>query len=335
MSKNDASPEGRVAKWIGEGDTLLGLEAWEEAVASYEKALAEAPENVHALFHQGVAQFRLRRIDEAERLFKQALAVDPEFLAAYFNLGMLYEERGDFQGALSFYKEVVTRQDRDMEAYVRMGHCAQALGRPEDALQFWEEVLRMAPHHPEAGNLVAAIYIERGEWARAEDALRVSLVSHPEEKELHFVLGLVLKEQQKWEAALAAFNKVVTLDKSHDQGFYHLGEVCLALDLVKQAEPFFAKAFKINPGNLDALRLLGRVYEMRKDAKSAVVMYSQWVERIDSVGSAESPAIRDQYRAICEFLAKYFEKKGDPSRAAEYQNRIRTPEADDFRVSLQ
>lgn len=326
MSRNDN------AEMIATGNQMLESGQWPEAEAQFAAVCNDSPNDVEAMMGLGLAVYRQNRLEEAETFFKRALAIDDQLIPAYFNLGAIYEAYGKLDNALMFYKEVITREDQDVETLLRMGRCAQALGREDDALSFWEEVLRLAPQHPEAGNLVAAIYINREQWADAEDALRVSLVSHPNEVSLHFVLGLVLKEQKKWESALAAFNKVVTLDDKHAQGFFHLGEVCLALDLVKQAEPFLAKAFKLDQSNLEALRQLGGVYEKRKDRKSAALMYGQWIEQVEPV--LENHQI-NMFNRLCAYVAKYWLKQGDEEKAKQFDAKVRVEEStDDYRVSL-
>jgi len=325
MSRNDNADR------IAAGNQLLTNEKWSEAEAQFVAVCNDAPNEVEAVMGLGLAVYRQNRLEEAELFFKQALAIDDNLIPAYFNLGAIHEAYGKLDNALMFYKEVITREDRDVETLLRMGRCAQILGREDDALSFWGEVLRLAPQHPEAGNLVAAIYINREQWADAEDALRVSLVSHPDEVSLHYVLGLVLKEQKKWESALAAFNKVVTLDDAHAQGFFHLGEVCLALDLVKQAEPFLAKAFKLDQSNLEALRQLGGVYEKRKNKKSAVMMYEQWIERVEP--ELESGQ-HEQFNRLCGYVAKYWLKEGDRNKSVIFDEKIKNFEGDEPIFSL-
>ncbi|MCK5145259.1 tetratricopeptide repeat protein [bacterium] len=331
MSRNDTQSYKSIDEMLEHGNNLLSENKWNEAQALFEKALQDRPDDPDIRVSLGLVAFQQGHQEIAERYFQEALSVNPDLTAAYFNLGLLFEERGEAGSALSFYKEVLRRQPQDIESLIRMGHCAQTLDRTDDALSFWEEVLRLAPQHPDAGNLVAVIYIERGMWQKAEDALRVSLVSHPQEVSLHFVLGVVLKEQEKWESALAAFNKVVTLDQEHADGFFHLGEVCLALDLVKQAEPFFANAYKLDPSNLEALHLLGFVYEKRKDKKSAVMMYEQWVERVEAELDDMEISV---FNRICAYVAKYWLKQGDGTKASLFDGKIHQEPEDDFRVSL-
>src|SRR5262249_28170531 len=63
---------------------------WEDAVASYRKALALPTLAIPDLVHQnmGLALYHLKRYPEAESSLRFALSLDPKMQAGYYNLGL-------------------------------------------------------------------------------------------------------------------------------------------------------------------------------------------------------------------------------------------------------
>ncbi len=305
-----------------------------KALDHYAKALAIDPLYAEGHCNSGMIYAKIGEMEKAENSLKQSLKLNPNLSDAYFNLGIIHHEKGDFDTALIYYKEAILREPKDAQAFARMGECAVQLERKDDAVALYEEAFRLLPNHYETALVLSTLYIEKKLYEKAEDMLHVALVSHPEEAELYFVLGLVLKEQGKMESALAQFNNVVTRDENHAQGFFHLAQCCEALDLFKQAEPFYAKAYKLNALNHQAVYHLAKLYEKKKKADSAVTMYRQWIDMIEPGMDTQNAELNELYQHACGFLADYFKNSGDTKQADIYSSKISRPESD-YQVSLE
>lgn len=318
----------------------------EEALSHYRKVLELNPECAEVYCNVGLIHFGRGEFDEAEKNFLISLKKDENQIHAYFNIGCLYQSKNDFENALSFYKEVVLRSPDDAQTYLRMGICAQSLERKDDAQAFFEEAFRLQPNSIEVGAALSGLLIETGQYEKAEEVLKVSLVSHPDDVSLYFSLGLVLKEQKKFESALAQFNKVVSIDDKHSEGFYHLAECCIELGLLEQAEPFFAKAYKLNPTFSEPVLELGRLYNRLKNLDKAVIMYRQWVSMIEDKVWQFDEDMKETYKKICLLIADYYEGKGEDEEVSLFKEKaelLEESEIDessgikekDYRVSLQ
>ena len=330
-------------------ERLMDEEKYDEALAHLHKAVELNPEFAEGYCNIGCILLGRGEFSEAEGYLLRCLEKDRDSVEAYYNLGYAYQAKSEFDKALSFYKEVVTREPKNANAYAMMGACAQYLGREDDALVFLGEALRLKPDSMEAATQLAALYIDKKEYPHAEDVLRLSLVSHSEEVTLYFSLGLVLKEQGKFESALAQFNKVVQLDENNAEGFYHLADCCMALGLLKQAEPFFAKAYKLDQTFSEAVLQLGRVYEQMKNDDSANLMYRHWLDMVEDEISVYDEARREEFKKTCTFVEAYHHRLGEDKEAAVYREKVKAMETvgaetteaslsskgEDYRVSLQ
>ena len=330
-------------------EKALKNEQFDEALVHYRKALEFNPDFAEGDCNIGFILMNQGEFDKAETHLLQGLGKDDDNVEAYFNLGCLHQQKNEFEKALCFFKEVVTREPSNAPAFARMGECAQYLGRSDDAAIFFAESLRLQPDSLESATRLAALYINQQAYEDAEDVLRLSLISHSDVVSLYFTLGLVLKQQTKYESALAQFNRVVQMDENCAEGFYHLADCCVHLNLDKQAEPFFAKAFKLDQTFVEPVYELGKLYERMGKSDSAVLMYQHWVDMVEDIAWSTDERRIDAYKRVCEYMKKHHLQQGEAAEADIYRDKMEslgsgksgTPEStsevevDDYRVSLQ
>src|ERR1700761_5320662 len=74
-----------------------------EAIAGYERVLAEQPRNVHALHRLGIASFRVDRPELSRKYLDQALSVAPERADIWEHRGLIAALGGELTAAEAFY----------------------------------------------------------------------------------------------------------------------------------------------------------------------------------------------------------------------------------------
>ena len=95
------------------GNAFKDLKRAEEALASYDQPLAINPAYAEALNNRGIALGSLKRLEEALASFDKALAVKPDYVEALNNRGIALKDLKRPEEALAIYC-----------------HLAGALGRP-------------------------------------------------------------------------------------------------------------------------------------------------------------------------------------------------------------
>ena len=71
--------------WFNRGTTLDRLGRYEEALASYDQALAVTPDHADTWIHRGCALYSLDRYEEALASFDRVLALTPDHADTWFN----------------------------------------------------------------------------------------------------------------------------------------------------------------------------------------------------------------------------------------------------------
>lgn len=100
------------------------------------------------------------------------------------------------------------------------------------------------------------------------------------------------------------------LDKNRDESFRLLGISHFYLNDMPSAERNFAKAFSINPSNLDAQAGLGMVYEKRNESAKVFGTYNNILKK-NSANEMANLGIARHYMSI-----------GDPNKAVEHAKNV-------------
>ena len=86
------------------GVVLADLKRSDEALQSYDRALALKPDDVEALYNRGTTLNGLQRHDEALEYYDRALALKPEHAQAHWNRALCSLQLGDFASGWAEYE---------------------------------------------------------------------------------------------------------------------------------------------------------------------------------------------------------------------------------------
>jgi tetratricopeptide (TPR) repeat protein len=107
-----------VDAWINQGIALHDLKRYDEALASYERALVLKPDYVEAWSNRGNTLNLLKRYDEALASFERALTLEPNYVKALLNYGDVLHDLKRYDEALaSFERALVFKPDHAESAH--------------------------------------------------------------------------------------------------------------------------------------------------------------------------------------------------------------------------
>jgi Flp pilus assembly protein TadD len=213
---------------LAHAEQLLDLRRDAEAEQRFRDVLASDPQSVRALLGLGRALNRQDRHGEAEQAVRSALALDPEHAGGYQVLVDILCDRRDGPAAVvaaetalalaphdftSHYQHaralLSQRRPRVRDAYEAalravdlaphspdahnlVGLCLDSLGYHDQAQAAFRNALAIDPLHTLAQNNLAATEMDRGRLGRAAGMLRSAVGNDPQEKRLHENLDAVL-----------------------------------------------------------------------------------------------------------------------------------------------
>ncbi len=146
-------------------ETSVAEENWKEAVVSFQKALAEFPDDPQALAGLGLALINTDQPGRALSHLHQAASLDPENPTYRERMGLALERLGRKQEAVEAYLEAAERYGRQRS--------------PSLALTQWQAAARVDPNCvPAHVNLLKAYLAQRKTQAALQEYLALANIYH-------------------------------------------------------------------------------------------------------------------------------------------------------------
>jgi tetratricopeptide (TPR) repeat protein len=134
----------------GRAQAPLQLERFDEALMSFDKALASTPNNVIILVGRGNALTRLKRPAEALLNYDRALALNPDHAEALTGRGAALFLMGRLDDALASFDRALRIEPKAVATHVNRGNVCLALARIDEALASYREAIAVDPENTEA-----------------------------------------------------------------------------------------------------------------------------------------------------------------------------------------
>lgn len=130
------------ASTLDDGDPL----GYEEALASYRRALEIDPYLVPALINLANLHYARDEIIEAQALYERAIAIEPDGFEAHFNLANVFHDLGRYAEAQACYRDALKLNPTYAEAHFYLAVTLEKGGRSQDARHHWRAYQQLAPN---------------------------------------------------------------------------------------------------------------------------------------------------------------------------------------------
>ena len=151
------------------GRLSLSLDESRQAVAHFQKAISEKPDNTQYHGFLGLALQVEGCLDDAVEAFEKALSGGDELPAVLNGLGIIYLNRGDYQKARSLLEKAQQAKPSDGVIQTNLAMTLIRLNEHEIALQHAEKGLKQNPDNPSSHYIYGKILAELGQ---VESAVR-------------------------------------------------------------------------------------------------------------------------------------------------------------------
>jgi tetratricopeptide (TPR) repeat protein len=134
-----------------------------EAIAQFERALAEQPDDARVLFALGNTARALGLARPAEEFFRRVLALEPERLEALVNLANLLRASGNFMAAEALLAPALARNPDAAELWLTLGSVYRESGDAAAAQSHYRGALARKPDYPAALANLADLLADAGD----------------------------------------------------------------------------------------------------------------------------------------------------------------------------
>ncbi|MCP3931974.1 MAG: tetratricopeptide repeat protein [Bacteroidetes bacterium] len=129
--------------WIGLANANLNLNRSDQVIQAANQALKIAPENLNALYMQGMAYLRKNDLGNALKSFQKTIQVNNEYVYGYYYLGLIYQQQNDLVAALKNALKSVELSPRFKAGYELVGNIYQQQGDPQNAGRYFEAASKL------------------------------------------------------------------------------------------------------------------------------------------------------------------------------------------------
>ena len=234
------------AAWTNMGFALLMLGRYEELLASFEKALELNAEDVLAWSNRGVALGNLDRNEEALVSFEKAIELSAEDDATWHNRGLVLEKLGRNEEALASYEKVIELTAEDGAPWSNLGSVLEKLGRNEEALVSFEKAIELSAEDDAAWRNRGLVLEKLGRNEEALASFEKAIELNAEDGAAWTSRGLVLEHLGRNEQALASCEKAVELNAEDGVAWGNHGVALANLGRHEEALTSYDKAVELN-----------------------------------------------------------------------------------------
>ncbi|MDO8575117.1 MAG: tetratricopeptide repeat protein [bacterium] len=214
LSPNDYNNYLYFAKMAETSYTLGQKDSYEQAKASYTKALSMYPNNPSIVLSLARLEGMAGNIDEAEKIVLFALNIKPNYFDAAVFLAQIYEQKKDVPKMIevtTYIVKMIAPQE-SVEWYYKLGFLLYTDGKFSDSAQVLGRAIQITPEYANARYFYGLDLARLGKFQEAIEQFKIIRQTNPEIKELDQIISdLELGKQPKLDQKTSA---PVTADSS-------------------------------------------------------------------------------------------------------------------------
>lgn len=213
---------------------------------------------------------RMKKFDKANTLLEKILARE-ESSAARYMLAVIRYEANKKEAALAHLRKITPSDEEFDDTISLQSRILNELKRAPEAISSLQKLInnpnRRQPHYY---SLLAGLYVSQNQLAAAHDILKKSIELYSDDVSLLFAYGLLLEQEKRQDEAIAAMEKVLSLQSDHVEALNYLGYTWADNNVnLEKALEYIAKANSLKPDNGFIVDSLGWVYFRLGDLEKA------------------------------------------------------------------
>jgi tetratricopeptide (TPR) repeat protein len=254
LSADAGDPRALVLK----GRILISERKYPEARSTLERAVKGAPQYAPAYYFLGVAQTNTGQADAAKASFAEAHKLSPSTLGPEAALAQLEANSGHYERA----EKLAKTYPGEPSAEIVGARAELAKGDLRKAEQMAQAALERNPANLPALNVLIDAYLRDGKAHEAVRRLSPFVEQHPQDAALQFLLARVYFQQKDFAKAEASARKSLTLDPQTPNVHTMLGAIFAAKGLREEAVKELKAELEAHPNNASTYQALATLYSL-------------------------------------------------------------------------
>lgn len=257
-----------------------------DALDAYQQALEHDYNSPFLHVRVGATQVKLGQPEQALKSFQRALAVEPSHQDALRWMAMLYTSQGRIEEAIHVYERLIEQEPTDRFVLSTLADLYVLQGKLTQAVELYE---RLIQEHGSSSQLHFNLGVLQGRLGHFQAAIQeLSRATElaPESVEIRVALGLTYELDNQLDKAAAHYEEAIRLDPLNPRLYQHAARVYANQDRVQDAIRCYQTMLDLAPADLDAIVGLVRLWMLHKQFEEA---HHLLAAKLDTLG--ETPEL--------------------------------------------
>ncbi len=271
------------AAWMAHnnlGIEFAAQERYEEAVLSYEKALALRPNHVKAHGNLANSLSKLGRHEEAMAHFQEAVRLKPFNPENFYNIGLALAEQNRFEEAVRYYQKAIQLNPSYAYARYNMAIALTVLGMIDEAIAEYKSVIALKPEYAGAHLNLATLLLNTGNIDEAKEHLSETIRLKPRDTLAYNNLGIIYSYEKNYDRSIIYYKKALALEPKNAEVWYNYAVTLSDMGKTGEAARNFLKTIEYDPDYAGAYFELGEIY-LKKTEYAKALRYYEKALRLD------------------------------------------------------
>lgn len=261
--------------YLEEGNKLLNIENYEQAILCYDKAIAIQPDCYQAWHFRGVALHELKNYEKALISQNKAISFKPDYYEAWAYRGAALSGLEIFTEAIeSCNKSIDINSNYDI-SWLALGYALSRLQKHEEAMASYDKAICINPNCYKAWN-------NRGFWLshlkKYEEAItsyNKAIAIKPDYPNTWINRGLALNGLKKYKEAILSYDKAIAINPDLHKAWFGRGSALEKLEKYEDAILSYDKSIAITPDYHEVWFSRGYCLDKLQKYEDAISSYDQ------------------------------------------------------------
>jgi eukaryotic-like serine/threonine-protein kinase len=268
---------GAVSKLRGTlGESLASVQKFDVPIEQVTTASLDALKN----FSLGNAEFDRGRQMASLPFYRRAIELDPNFAWVYARMGTIYANSGELEKGKEYTRNAYELRDRVSEReklYITEHYYDIVTGELDKQIETLELYDRTYPTDSVPGNNLGLAYSQTGEYEKAAEAARRSIIADPNSNNAYSTLSYAYFATGRTDEGRQTIDQALKLFPDSEDLHWAALWIALALDKTDEAQRYLAWA-KGKPGEYPFLDIQARALQSEGKLRSANELAQQAIE---------------------------------------------------------
>jgi tetratricopeptide (TPR) repeat protein len=261
--------------WSTRGNLLYELARYEEAVGSYDHAVRVKPDDYSSWHLRGVALEKLKRYEESVDSYDHAAEINPSYHYTWFHRGIALGKLKRYEESVDSYDHAVKIQPDNHTYWDSQGTALRELRRYEEAIASYDKAVQLKPDYHFAWFFRGIALVAMNRYEEALTSYNQAVEIAPNFDNAWYVQGVVLGNLKRYEEAITSYDKAIEIKPDNHISWNARGTAFYELERLEEAIASYDKAINLNPDFYDAWRSRGIALDRRKQHEEAIASYDK------------------------------------------------------------